>query len=146
MNLTSLKFPRVYHQWQQWEEIKHNMWGQVSDRQKHLDQAIQFTGNHKKYGAYMMRVVTEWPISCENALTDERLSKRAWVGHAACALALGCPEDIVRQAWGYLTDEQRLLANREAERAIRHWRTNYAKSKGLLPDLERQMLLEWNTR
>lgn len=121
------------------------MWGTVNDRRAYLDRAIEFTGDHKLYGSFMLRVVREWPISCENALTDERLSKKAWIGHAACALAFGCPEDIVRQAWGYLSDEQRLLANREAERAIRLWRIDYAKSKGLLPDMEAQMLFGWHT-
>ena len=144
MNLTSLKFPRVYHQYTQWEEIKHNMWGTVKDRQSYLERAVEFTGDHGLYGSYMMRVVNEWPISCENALTDESLSKRAWIGHAACALAMKCPEDIVRQAWGKLTDEKRFLANKEADRAIRVWRVNYAKSKGILRDLDQQMLFGWN--
>lgn len=113
---------RVYHPFNIWEEVAHNMWGDVENAREALAEAIKFTGDHKRYGHYMMRVVREWPISCENALTDQNLNQKAWVGHAACALALRLPEDIVRKAWGHLTNEQRVLANKEADRAIREWR------------------------
>lgn len=116
------------------------MWGDVDDRKAHLANAIAFTGDAKLYGSYMMRVIYEWPISCENALTDSSLNQKAWVGHAACAMAIGCPEDITREAWGKLTDEQRLLANKEADRAIREWRHNYAKDRGLHIDMGESLL------
>lgn len=136
-----MKFERVYHPVWDWEENQHNMWGDVKNRYAMLNKAINFTGDHKKYGRFMMRVIKEWPVSCENALTDSNLNRKAWVGHAACALALGCPEDITRKAWGELSDEQRVLANREAERAIQQWEHDYAKSFGLHRGMEKQMLL-----
>lgn len=126
-----MKLKRVYHPVCDWEEVKFNMWGSVVDRKKYLDEAIKFTGDHLKYGRFMMRVISEWPVSCENALTDMDMNRKAWVGHAACALAFQCPEDIVRKAWGLLTDEQRFLANKKAEHAIREWEINYIESKHL---------------
>jgi hypothetical protein len=135
------KFKRVYHPISRWEEIKHNMWGDVKDKKKYLSAAIEFTGNHELYGEHMMRVVREWRVSCENALTDYRLNRRAWIGHAACALALKCPEDITRDAWSKLSDEQRLLANQEADRAIAHWEHTYAQGAGVREDLGAPMLL-----
>ena len=139
------KFKRVYHHFLDWEEVDHNMWGTVNNRAHYLKKAIDFTGNHKLYGRFMMRVVTEWKASSENALTDSGLNQRAWVGHAACALAMGCPEDIVREAWGYLTDEQRLLANKEADNAIAVWQDAYIKDKGIHQDVGGQVLLEWDS-
>lgn len=135
-----MRLERAYHDCRTWEEVAHNMWGNVADVKQALDRAIAFTRNHEIYGRYMRRVVAEWPVSCENALTDHALNKRAWVGHAAAALALNIPEDITRKAWGFLTDEQRLLANGEAERAIQQWQDAYAKNKGLRADVARQML------
>jgi uncharacterized protein YjbJ (UPF0337 family) len=41
-------------------------------------------------------------------------------------LAIGCPEDIVREAWGMLTDEQRTKANAKAHEAIKQWETEHA--------------------
>jgi len=133
---------RVYRPYYDWEEINHNMWGCVQDRKLWVRRAVKFTSDHKKYGRFMMRVINEWTVSCENALTDTTINRKAWVGHAAVALAIGCPEDIVREAWGMLTDEQRLLANKEAERAIRLWEYNYCcKDSNLCEDLDGEMLL-----
>jgi len=135
-----MKFERIYHPVWLWEENEHNMWGDVADRADALKKAIEFTGDHKRYGRFMQRVVSEWEYSCENALTDSSLNRKAWVGHAACALALAIPEDITRKAWGLLTDEQRLLANKEADRAIQAWEHDYAKSLGICEDLGEPLL------
>jgi hypothetical protein len=116
------------------------MWGRVTDRRSYLHRAIAFTGDHKAYGRYMRRVCDEWPTSTENAFTDPYLNHRAWLGHAACALAFRCPEDIVREAWKHLSDEQKLLANQEASRAIADWRRAYIQNRGVCDDMGAQML------
>ncbi len=139
------KHKRIYHPFQLWEEIPANMWGDVTNRKEHLARAIEFTGNYKLYGEYMRRVASEWKFSCENALTDETLNKRAWIGHAACAMAIGCPEDITRKAWSKLTDEQRLLANKEATRAIRSWENAQIENTSLRNDMGKAMLFRWDT-
>jgi len=131
---------RVYHPYWDWEEIQHNMWGSVGNRKAWLERAIAFTSDHKKYGRFMMRVVDEWPISCENALTDKSINRKAWVGHAAVSLAMECPEDITREAWGHLTDEQQFLANKKASRAIQAWEYNYLKDRELHSDMGVPML------
>lgn len=135
-----MKFRRIYHPYQKWEEVSHNMWGTVKDRKLFLSKAIEFTGDSKKYGSYMVRVINEWPVSCENALTDYSLNRRAWIGHAAAALAMKCPEDIVRLAWSYLTDEQKYLANEEARKAICAWENNRVESGILCEDMGEPML------
>jgi hypothetical protein len=101
---------------------------------------VIFTGNHRLYGRYMMRVVSEWPNSCLNALTDGNLNRKAWIGHAACAFALRCPEDITRQAWGLLSNEQRVLANRQAERAIQSWELRHVTSGRIHPVMAESLL------
>lgn len=138
---TDQKFKRVYHHYLDWEELDYGMWSYSSDKKRHLAKAVEFTGNHRLYGRFMMRVVSEWHISCENALTDYSLNRKAWVGHAACALAIGCPEYITREAWGLLTDEQRILANKQAERAITRWEKNYRKDKKIRRGVGQKSLL-----
>ncbi len=76
----------------------------------------------------MGRVVDEWKNSCEHNLTNKTQNRKAWIGHAACALAFNCPEDIVREAWGYLTEKQQIAANCKAVNAIEYWEENYGKS------------------
>ena len=141
-----MKLKRVWMPIESWEEMHFNMWGEVANRAFYLCKAQVFTGNHRLYGRYMLRVTCEWPNSCVNALTDYNLNRKAWIGRAACALALRCPEDITRQAWGHLTNEQRLLANRQADRAIQSWEMRYRQSQGIRTDLEGQVLPIWNTR
>jgi hypothetical protein len=136
-----IKLTRVWHPVEDWEEIQYNMWGMVDDRALFLQNAIQFTADWSLYGDYMDLVIQEWPVSCENALTDYNLNRKAWVGHAACALYMNCPEDITRKAWGHLTDEQRKMANRRAANAIGVWEESYRKSKGICSDVGRSLLL-----
>lgn len=137
-----MKLKRIWLPIDQWEEVDANMWGEVPDRRLYLQRAVIFTGNHRLYGRYMMRVTREWPNSCINALTDYNLNRKAWIGHAACALALRCPEDITRQAWGLLTDEQRILANSQASRAIQSWEMRYRESFGIRKDVAAPLLFQ----
>lgn len=117
----------IWHPWWLLEEIKSNMWGSINDRKTWLEVAIKFTGNADLYGEYMIEVCNNWKYSCEHNLTKSG-DKRSWIGHAAVALALEIPEDIVRQAWGYLTQEQQDKANKKAEEAINYWRLKNAKT------------------
>lgn len=123
---------RVWVPFELWEEVRSNMWGEVSDRRRALERAVVFTGNHRLYGKFMMRVTMEWPNSCLNALTDLSLNRKAWIGHAAAALAIRCPEDVTRQAWGLLTHEQQAMANRQADRAIQSWEVRH-RASGRVP-------------
>lgn len=114
---------RIFHPYTAWEEYAAGMWSSVGGaaRAKLLAEAIAFTGDHEKYGSAMLAVLNAWPISCEHNLSDLGQNRKAWIGHAACCLAIGCPEDITREAWGYLTEAQRVAANRKAAEAIMVW-------------------------
>lgn len=105
-----------------------------------LDEVIAFTGDHRLYGAAMNRVINEWPVSCENSLTNDRINRKAWLGHAAAALEIGASESVTRKAWGFLDETQRRLANREAERHIGIWEERFIKSKGLYRDVAQTVL------
>ena len=137
-----IKLERVYHPIDKWEEIGCNMWGVTKNAPKMLQDAIKFTGNAELYGSFMLKVIDLWPFSCENALTDNLLNQKAWIGHAACAMALSCPESITRKAWKELTDEQRYLANEQARAAIQKWKLSYIKSKNIRGDLAQKVLFE----
>lgn len=122
---------RLFHHYNKWEEIPAGMWRAVSptERDVLLKKAIVFTGDAKLYGSFMMRVVMEWPVSCEQNLSNQSINRRAWIGHAACCLALSCPEDITREAWHHLTQQQQDDANERASLAIARWETNHVKKE-----------------
>ena len=116
----------IWHPYWKWEEVDANMWGNVENKKEWLQKAITFTSDHELYGAWMIVVASEWKYSCEHNLTKTGTNKKAWIGHAAVAKAIQCPEDIVREAWGYLTEEQQNLANDKAQKAIEYWERRYA--------------------
>lgn len=115
----------IWHPWWKLEEVFHNMWGDVSRRKTWLQIAIAFTGDAELYGEWMLKVADQWIHSCQHNLTKSG-DKRPWIGHAAVALAIGCPEDVVREAWGHLTEDQQIRANKKASEAIDYWRNKNA--------------------
>lgn len=116
---------RVYHPYHLWEDYLAGMWRKVDSAQEaeYLQKAIAFTGDDALYGSWMLKVANQWPIACEHNLTDETQNRRAWIGHAACCLGIGCPEYITRSAWGFLNKEQQDRANGRADIAIESWET-----------------------
>lgn len=129
-----LKTKQVFVHYELWEDYHAGMWRKLpkEEEQGYREVAIKFTGDHTRYGQAMIRVVNEWPNTCLHNLTNPSINKRAFIGHAACALVINCPEYIVRQAWGFLTDEQRILANEQADNAIKLWEQEQ-RSKSISP-------------
>jgi hypothetical protein len=120
-----------FHPFTDLEEHAHGMWRNVTgvEREHLVTQAIGFTGDADLYGEYMRRVTTEWPNSCEHNLTCPGLNRQAWIGHAACCLATTSPEDVTREAWGHLGQEQQDAANRQADEAIAEWERMYKEAE-----------------
>lgn len=126
---------QIYIPYTLWEDFHAGMWRVIPkiDEPVALKLAIEFTGDDYEYGFAMLLVIEQWPNACKHNLTNPGLNRRAWVGHAACCLSHGLPEYIVRSAWGLLTIEQRILANKAADFAILIWEQvnnitiNYAK-------------------
>ena len=118
---------RIFHHYEACEDSRSVMWQPVKDRKRTLQKAIRFTRNTDAYGKAMLRVVKEWPKSCEHFLTNPALNKQAWIGHAACALEKELCEEIVREAWSHLSDEEQAAANKKADEAIALWGVNHAK-------------------
>lgn len=106
---------RIYHTHDKWEDL--GMWFK---RPFYIQDAVDFTSNTELYGAYMFRVICEWPITCEHNLTSPG-NRKAWLGHAAAYLAIGSPESVTRAAWGMLTIEQQNASNDKAQQCIDVW-------------------------
>lgn len=120
---------KIWHPYTAWEDWQNGMWRSSSnaERARLLRKAIKFTGDAKLYGSFMRRVIQEWPVACEHHLTDVNSNRKAWIGHAATCLAIQCPEDITRSAWGYLSKQQQDDANLEADLAIEAWEKIHAR-------------------
>lgn len=114
---------KKYHHYEVWEDYMNGMYKQLYGKERNimLNKAITFTGNAELYGEWMLKVVDQWPICCEQNLTDIHINQQAWIGHAAVCMALECPEDVTRMAWGCLSKQQQIDANEQADIAIKVW-------------------------
>lgn len=122
---------QIYHHYELWEDFKNGMWVRsVPENEENylLEKAITFTGDHLLYGSWMLKVIDQWPIACEQNLTNATINRRAWIGQAAVSLAIKCPEYITRLAWWNLSESQQTLANRQADNAIEKWERQYLES------------------
>lgn len=115
---------KQYHtHYTEWEDYINGMWRPETkqDEEFYLQKAIDFTGNTKLYGKWMLEVLEKWPITCNVNLSNKNQNRKAWIGHAACCLAINCPEQVTRMAWWKLTEKQRIEANLQAQYAIELW-------------------------
>ncbi len=105
------------------------MWNKVdkSAESTMLETAIKFTGNHILYGNSMRDVAFKWSNTMENHLTNKSINRRAFLGQCAVFYKHQIPEYIVRKAWKELSDEQRRLADLEAEKTIKEWEIWYMR-------------------
>jgi len=95
-----------------------------------LKKAIDFTGNHLRYGAAMAEVINAWPNSMLHFLTNTSINKLAYIGHAAVYYKIQIPEHVVRLAWRELSESQQNLANLQALKALKQWQTKQEKGFG----------------
>lgn len=120
-----MKINRVYIPYWDWEDWINGMWRKVENEDELLQQAVEFTGDHVRYGHAMKEVVIAWPNTMLNSLTNTSINRRAFLGHCAVCYKIGTPEYIVRRAWKLLTDEQRFLADDIAQKTINEWLGKY---------------------
>ena len=118
------KMKQVWVNWESWEDYHAGMWEKVAamDFDRLLKLAIEFTGDHVAYGNAMQRVVFAWPQTMLHNLTNTSLNQRAFVGHCAACFEHQLPESVTRAAWAYLSEAQRIEANKQAQNAIDSWR------------------------
>lgn len=127
MEKLSMKIKRIYHHFSKCEEFKSIMWQSSLgiDKTEKLNKCQIFMSDTDLFSASMKLVLIEWPISCEANFTNSGINQTAWLGQAAAALAIECPEDITKEAWGMLDSEKQLLANNAAKLHIKKWKDDY---------------------
>lgn len=134
--LSRMKIKQVWIPFYEWEDYLQGMWRKpgIEEREQFLELAVEFTGDYVRYGEAMRRVIFAWPRTMLNSLTNPSINHRAFIGHCACCFAHRLPESVTRQAWAHLTDEQRRMANLEAQNAFDSWKIwHYNKRQLKIP-------------
>ena len=113
---------RIFHHYSKWEDFHAGMYDESKDgRKERVLKAVQILGTPDICREAMEKVVSEWKIATEYNLSNAEINRKAWLGQAACSCYGGVHEDETREAWGIMTESQRIEANRIASTIIKKW-------------------------
>lgn len=79
-----------------------------------------FLGDIPRFDAALARVIAEWPISCEQFLSNESLNRIAWLGQSSACIEMGIPSTF-RAGFKLLSAEAQAVANEKADEWLRTW-------------------------
>lgn len=121
---------RIWHPYTDWEDYKAGFFDTTieGDRNTAVSESFALLADPSALGKWMSKVLVEWPVSCEANLSYTGMNRRAWLGQAACCLALGYPSFVTKRAWHQLEEDQQDLANQEADIVIREWEDSIAET------------------
>lgn len=113
---------RIFHHYSLWEDFHAGMYDESRDgRAERVAEAAKILGTPDICRKAMEKVVSEWTISTEYNLSNAGINRKAWLGQAACSCWAGIHEDETREAWGIMTQQQRIRANQIAAEIIKEW-------------------------
>ncbi len=113
---------RIFHHYNLWEDYHAGMYDESKNgRQERVKKAAYILGTPEVCREAMEKVVAEWQRATEYNLSNAEINRKAWLGQAACSCYAGIHEDETREAWGIMTEAQRIEANRIAATIIKRW-------------------------
>ena len=113
---------RIFHHYQKREDYHAGMYDESRDgRAERVAGAAKILGTPDLCRTAMEKVIAEWTVATEYNLSNAGINRKAWLGQAACSCYAGIHEDETREAWGLMTNEQRVEANRIAAEIIKKW-------------------------
>ena len=126
---------RVFYHYTLWEDFKSGMYnpprkvgiGTEETSEERIEKAVKCLSDEKLCRENMQKVVANWAIATEQVLTNLEQNRRAWLGWCACFMYGGCHDEETRAAWGLMTEQNRIRANKIADEVIKEWEREYEK-------------------
>lgn len=114
---------RMYHSYDTWECYQSGMYNdrKREDAEPYIEMAIRLLRDLDRLETNMTESCREWFHSSQTHLTSRNSNRQAVLGRFACCYAHGITEVETRQAWQFLTDEERIAANKVADKVILIW-------------------------
>lgn len=113
---------RIFHHYSLWEDYHAGMYDESKDgRAERVKEAARILGTPDICRVAMEKVINEWEKATEYNLSNAEINRKAWLGQAACSCYAGIHEDETREAWGIMTEAQRIEANKIAATIIKKW-------------------------
>lgn len=126
---------QVYHPYTAWECFHAGMYSDVELKERERDgfqEYALFLADIPRFNAAMLRVLSEWPRSCEHFLSNPSVNRIAWLGQSAMCIDTGISRRY-RAGFRLLNPEQQLLANTAAEKMLESWCSSGESRQLLLP-------------
>lgn len=115
----------VYHHYTKWEDFQSGMYNEIKEgRDERVNGAIELLTSDLFCFSYMMKVIDEWKIACEQTFTTGH-NPKAFLGQCACFLFCGARDNETRMAWCKMTNKQRYEANSIANEVFLIWKDRY---------------------
>lgn len=114
---------RLYYDYNLWECYANGMYVErkSTERAAYVKVAINLLSDPVRLRQNMLDASEQWFYSSRNHLTSRNSNRQAWLGRFACCFAHGVSESETREAWSFLTEEQRTIANQMADEVILIW-------------------------
>lgn len=143
---------RIYHPYESWECFHAGFFELAyctkMDFEIFQSQYASFLRDSERFMFAISRVFDEWPISCENFLTNNQINRIAWLGQASACIETGLPSSFRGGFWKLSATEQD-IANGIAHMKIKEWILEHKKNKrsssALRCELDEQLLFEWDS-
>lgn len=115
---------RIWHHYETWECVLAGMYDLTARDGTSKDDALRmyadFLSDTERFKAALGRVLAEWPVSCEQFLSNEGFNRIAWLGQASMTIATGIPA-AYRAGFKLLTEREQAIANEVAALALYKW-------------------------
>lgn len=122
------RIEQVWHPYWLWEDALMYHPADKDTRGEQVNHAIKLLSDPKHFEMVARWMILAFPYACEHNLTNPAMNKIAYIGQASCYYAYGVKEEETREAWRYLTEEQRERANQTAQRVLNDWESKYIKN------------------
>lgn len=118
---------RIWHPYYLWEDYKSGFYKSETDLNKdeQIEVSKKLFQDKKEFNTVLRKIIKDWKYSCEHNLTNESLNKIAWLGQAACAYKYKISNDISREGYNLLNKEEKLEADKIAEKVLKRWESEY---------------------
>jgi len=124
---------RIYHHYETWECLRMYLPydGEVVDHDTLLHMYADFLRDIHRFKRALNRVKKEWPLSCEQFLSNESINRIAWLGQAAMCIDTGVPRKY-RAGFMLLSAQEQEAANRTAQECLAEWLEDHARKNSTI--------------
>jgi hypothetical protein len=123
---------RIYHTWDKWECYRAGFFDN-QPRERNLSEGMckmlyaNFLRDLPRFEGAMADVLRDWPNSCEQWLSNERMNRIAWLGQAAMCHETGIPAQFCG-GYNQLTPQQQEAADLAALGYLNKWLASHGES------------------